>query len=171
MRVIGYIDGMNFYEASKDKRWYLAGWCNWTQTLDAYCPGADISVRYFTTLYSGKAQERIRRQKLHLLAMEKVARAEVVYGACREHQLRCPACKARLKCTCVCDRHFTEKMTDVNIAIRLLADTIDDLSQSLPKTFFPLESQSTRRLRRLRSVPQLDRKSTRLNSSHANMSD
>ena len=92
MRVIGYIDGMNFYEASKDKRWYLAGWCNWTQTLDAYCPGADISVRYFTTLYSGKAQERIRRQKLHLLAMEKVARAEVVYGACRERQLRCPAC-------------------------------------------------------------------------------
>ena len=127
MRVIGYIDGMNFYEASKDKRWYPAGWCNWTQTLDAYCPGGDISVRYFTTLYSGKAQERMRRQKLHLLAMEKVARAEVVYGACRERQLRCPACKARLKCTCGCDRRFTEKMTDVNIAIRLLEDTIDDL--------------------------------------------
>jgi len=33
MRVLGYIDGMNFYEASKDKRWYPAGWCNWTQTL------------------------------------------------------------------------------------------------------------------------------------------
>src|ERR1039458_8924574 len=77
MRVIGYIDGMNFYEASKDKRWYLAGWCNWTQTLDAYCPGADISVRYFTTLYSGKAQERIRRQKLHLLAMGEVIAREL----------------------------------------------------------------------------------------------
>ncbi len=28
MRVTGYIDGMNFYEASKDKKWYPAGWCN-----------------------------------------------------------------------------------------------------------------------------------------------
>ena len=53
MNVIGYIDGLNFYETSKDKDYYPAGWCNWTQTIGAYCPGADVLVRYFTTLYTG----------------------------------------------------------------------------------------------------------------------
>lgn len=59
--------------------------------------------------------------------MEKVARAEIVYGACRERPLRCPECKSGLKCTCGCDKRFTEKMTDVNIAVRLVGDTVDDL--------------------------------------------
>lgn len=127
MRVIGYVDGMNFYEASKDKQWYPAGWCNWTQTVAAYCPGADVSVRYFTTLYTGSDQSRVRRQKLHLLAMNEVARAEIIYGSCRERPIRCPACKLGMQCRCGCDRRFIEKMTDVNIAVHLLEDAIDNL--------------------------------------------
>jgi len=127
MRVIGYIDGLNFYEASKDKHWYPAGWCNWEKTLAAYCPGADVSVRYFTTLYNGRDQTRVRRQKLHLLAMKEVARAEIVYGSCRERPITCPVCKAAIQCRCGCDRRFTEKMTDVNIAVHLLEDAVDRL--------------------------------------------
>ena len=127
MRAVGYVDGMNFYEASKDKQWYPAGWCNWRETVATYCPGADVSVCYFTTLYTGKDQTRVRRQKLHLRAMEEVARAEIIYGSCRERPIKCPECKSILKCRCGCERRFAEKMTDVNIAVRLLEDAIDGM--------------------------------------------
>jgi hypothetical protein len=130
MRVVGYIDGMNFYEASKNKGWYPAGWCNWSQTVGAYCPGAEISIRYFTTLYAGRDQRRVDRQKLHLRAMEEIARAEIVYGSCRERPLTCPKCGSRLKCLradCGCERRLVEKMTDVNIALRLFEDAIGGL--------------------------------------------
>jgi len=130
MHVIGYIDGMNFYEASKNKSWYPAGWCNWSQTISEYRPGAEVFVRYFTTLYTGRDKKRIARQDLHLRAMREVAKADVVYGSCRERQLKCPECKSRLKCgraDCGCESRFVEKMTDVNIALRLFEDAIDGL--------------------------------------------
>ena len=128
MRVIGYIDGMNFYEASKDQAWYPAGWCNWTQTICAYCPGAQVSVRYFTTLYTGTDRTRVRRQKLHLLAMEEVAKAEIVYGSLRSRGLRCPRCHEELTChACGCRTRYAEKMTDVKIAVQLLKDAFDSL--------------------------------------------
>ena len=41
--MVGYIDAMNFYEASQDQAWYPAGWCNWTQTLSMYCPPKAMS--------------------------------------------------------------------------------------------------------------------------------
>jgi hypothetical protein len=128
MRVIGYIDGMNFYETSKDKDYYPAGWCNWTQTIGAYCPGAGVLVRYFTTLYTGSDRTRVRRQELHLLAMKEVARADLIYGASRPRELTCPRCDAELRCpACGCTRGFVEKMTDVKIAVRLLEDAFDSL--------------------------------------------
>ena len=128
MRVIGYIDGMNFYETSRDKDYYPAGWCNWTQTIGAYCPGADVSIKYFTTIYTGSDRTRVRRQELHLLAMREVARADLIYGSIRARDLRCPKCTAELHChVCGCTRRFAEKMTDVEIAVHLLEDALDFL--------------------------------------------
>jgi uncharacterized LabA/DUF88 family protein len=120
MRVIAYIDGMNFYEASKNHSWYPAGWCNWTETIRAYCPGAVVSVRYFTSKYIGGDRKRKRRQDLHLMAMEQEAKAELVYGSCRLRRSRCPKCAAQ-------SQRVAEKMTDVNIAVRLLEDAVDSL--------------------------------------------
>ena len=78
------------------------------------------------TLYTGGDRTRARRQKLHVLAMEQVAKADVIYGTCRQRDLRCPECKAKLKCSqCDCDRRLSEKMTDVNIGVRLVEDAID----------------------------------------------
>lgn len=126
MRVKGYIDGMNFYEASKDKKWYPAGWCNWRETIAGYCPGAEISICYFTTLYRGRNVKRQERQDLHLRAMREVAKAEIIEGSCRERPLKCPECKTAIRCTCGCTSRLTEKMTDVNIAVRLIEDAVDD---------------------------------------------
>ena len=128
MRVCGYVDGMNFYEASKDQAWYPAGWCNWTQTLGEYAPSASVSVRYFTTLYTGSDRIRVRRQKLHLLAMEEEAKAEIVYGSLRSRDLKCPRCNEDLAChACGCRKRYAEKMVDVKIALRLLEDAVDSL--------------------------------------------
>lgn len=119
---------MNFYEASKHKAWYPAGWCNWTQTLGAYCPGANVSVRYFTTLYTGLDRTRVRRQKLHLLAMGEKAKTQIVYGSLRSRDLRCPRCNEELAChVCGCRKRYAEKMIDVKIALRLLEDAVDSL--------------------------------------------
>jgi|SRR5271157_1227759 len=128
MRAVGYIDGMSFYEASKEKQWYPAGWCNWTETIGAYCPGADVSVRYFTSRYTGSDQKIVRRQELHLLAMGEVAKADLIEGSCRERSLKCPRCDEQLRCrVCGCTKRTDEKMTDVKIALRLLEDAIDGL--------------------------------------------
>ena len=127
MRVVGYIDGMNFYEASKYKHWYPAGWCNWTETIGVYCPGAAVSVKYFTSLYTGTDQKIVRRQKLHLLAMKEVAKARIFEGSCRQRPLKCPRCDEKLRCVCGCTKRTDEKMTDVNIAVQLLGDAIDGL--------------------------------------------
>ncbi len=127
-RVTGYIDGMNFYEASKNKQWYPAGWCNWRETMLEYCPNSVATIKYFTTLYTGRDEKRAERQKLHLLAMEEVAKANIIEGSCRNRPLTCPECKAPLKCSrpdCGCDKRASEKMTDVNIALHLFEDAID----------------------------------------------
>ena len=125
MRVVGYIDGMNFYEASKDQNWYPAGWCNWSETLAEYCPGSQVTVRYFTALYTGNDRNRARRQQLHLLAMKEVAKAEIIHGTVRGRPLKCPECKKSLVCACGCSKRWVEKMTDVNIAVRLVEDAVD----------------------------------------------
>ena len=127
-RVTGYIDGMNFYEASKNKQWYPAGWCNWRETMLEYCPNSVVTIKYFTTEYSGRDQKRADRQKLHLLAMEEVAKANIIKGSLRKRDLICPECKELLTCRtprCRCSERLAEKMTDVNIALHLFEDALD----------------------------------------------
>jgi len=68
MRVIGYIDGMNFYEASKRQALVSCRVVQLDADLDAYCPGADISVRYFTTLYRPRRGADGRRLEMELEA-------------------------------------------------------------------------------------------------------
>jgi len=126
VKVTGYVDGMNFYEASKGKPWYPSGWCNWRETFAEYCPGSEVSVRYFTSRYEGGNRERVERQNLHLRAMEEVARAEIIYGSVRERSIKQREWPES-ECQCGCNKRLVEKMTDVNIAIRLLEDAIDGL--------------------------------------------
>jgi hypothetical protein len=87
-----------------------------------------VSVRYFTSRYTGSDQKIVRRQELHLLAMGEVAKAELIEGSCRERPLTCPRCDERLRCpVCACTKRTDEKMTDVKIALRLLEDAVDGL--------------------------------------------
>jgi len=124
MRVVTYVDGMNFYEISKQQQWYPAGWCNWTETIRNYCPGSQVEVRYFTTKMIGGSKSRRQRQELHLHAMRTVAKAEIICGEQVRRDLTCPDCKTAIRCRCGCEQRYTEKQTDVNIALRILEDAI-----------------------------------------------
>jgi len=133
IRVSAYIDGFNFFETSKGKDWYPYGWCNWTKTIQNYSPGAQVRVLYFTSDISPRNRGANHRQKLHLLAMEKIAGAEIVKGQFRERSVRCRACDEPMRCArCGKDTKLTEKQTDVNIAIRLVENAID---QSFDRAF------------------------------------
>lgn len=126
MLVSAYVDGFNFYEASRNKSWYPYGWCNWTKTIENYCPGAEVRVKYFTSDVSPRHRGSRARQDLHLRAMREVARAEVIKGVFRERNVMCRQCNEPMRCPkCGKDTKMTEKQTDVNISLHLFEDAID----------------------------------------------
>ena len=127
MKVFLYVDGLNFYESSKRQWWYPYGWCNWRKTIENYCPGAEVQVRYFTSERSGNDRDAMERQRLHLKAMEKVADAMIIKGETRRRVVQCQRCGGSMRCPeCGAGDKFTEKMTDVKIALHILEDAIDD---------------------------------------------
>ena len=127
MKVLLYVDGLNFYESSKRQWWYPYGWCNWRKTIENYCPGSEVQVKYFTSERAGKDPEAVGRQRLHLKAMEEVAGAKIIKGETRRRIVKCQRCGGAMRCPeCGSDEKFTEKMTDVKIALHILEDAIDD---------------------------------------------
>lgn len=126
MRVIGYIDGMNFYEASKAYNYYPMGWCNWTETIRSHRHATTVEIRYFTTKLVKARRVRTDRQELHLRAMREVANAEIIFGRQKQSPLTCPKCSRKISCICGCEDQFSEKESDINIAVRLLEDAIDE---------------------------------------------
>lgn len=124
-KAIGYIDGLNFYENSKDQDWYPYGWCDWRATIQNYCPGSVPHVKYFTSMYAGHDGEVVRRQDLHLRAMREIAGAEIIVGHTRRRELKCQRCKTPLTChVCGASERFNEKLTDVKLALAILEDGI-----------------------------------------------
>jgi hypothetical protein len=122
-----YIDGLNFYEASKNKWWYPYGWCDWKKTIQNYSPGATVILKYFTSEISPRNRGAKERQQLHLRAMEKVAGAQIIKGQIRQRNVVCRRCNELMVCPrCKSDSKLVEKQTDVNIAVHLVEDAIDE---------------------------------------------
>jgi NYN domain len=64
---------------------------------------------------------------LHLKAMEQVAGAKIIKGETRKRTVKCKRCGCAMLCPeCGGSDQFTEKMTDVKIALHILEDAIDD---------------------------------------------
>lgn len=117
-RVAVYVDGLNLHNGLLESR--LPRW------LDPVALGREVlqsgqklaGVRYFTSLLIGNKRER-HKQDLYLQVLEAQG-AEIVLGRFYVHQVRCPQCGgARMEAE--------EKQTDVNMAVRLLADAHRDL--------------------------------------------
>jgi len=122
-RVMGYIDGFNLFFGMRDsglRRYY---WLDPEALIQNLLkPGQQLAgVRYFSARISPSASDPDKhlRQQAYLEAVETLAEVETIYG----HYLSKP--KTCLRCGFDWQQN-EEKMTDVNIAVRLLADAMDD---------------------------------------------
>ncbi len=117
-RVAVYVDGLNLHNGL-----LKSGLPRW---LDPVALGREVlqsgqrlvGVRYFTSLLV-KSRRGRHQQDLYLQALEAQG-AEIVLGRFYVYPVRCPRCgRERMEAE--------EKQTDVNIAVRLLADAHQDL--------------------------------------------
>ena len=120
-RVMVYVDGFNLYYGMKSKGWRRFYWVDLAalSTRLLRDDQALVGVRYFTARISGSQREKERRQATYLQALVTLPNLTIHYG----HFLR----KIR-KCT-NCGTVWLvheEKMTDVNISVKLLGDAQDD---------------------------------------------
>ena len=121
-RVAVYVDGFNLYYGLRSKGWQRFYW------LDVWALGQNLlrprqrlaTVRYFTARIAGRDRGRQRRQAVFLEALETLAGVDIHYGHYLSKPRECRACGARWTI-------YEEKMTDVNIAVRLLGDAQEDV--------------------------------------------
>jgi len=121
MNVICYIDGFNLYHGLKSKGWKRYYWLDlWALAERFLRPGQTlVEVAYCTTLIKGDKFEQ-QRQLDFISALETTRPGiHVAYGHYLSKQMKCFHCGNEYT------RH-EEKMTDVNIACRMLADAMDD---------------------------------------------
>ncbi|WP_019627824.1 NYN domain-containing protein [Thioalkalivibrio sp. AKL10] len=122
-RVISYIDGFNLYFGLKDKGWKRYYW------LDLAALSADLlkpdqtlqATHYFTARIrlAGNNHVDQQRQDDYLDALATRDNLQIHYGHYLKKTRECRKCKATWP-------DYEEKMTDVNIAVQLLADAFDD---------------------------------------------
>jgi len=115
-----YIDGFNVYYSLNNRQFYKYKWLDYKKLAQTVI-GANDSISgilYFTTYVNWKPDSVIRhKQYIKVLRSTGV---EVVFGRFLKKQIRCH----------VCGKYYhtrEEKQTDVNIALRLVSDAINDL--------------------------------------------
>ncbi|MFI5159270.1 MAG: NYN domain-containing protein [Sphingobacteriales bacterium] len=120
-RVIAYIDGFNLYFGMKE-----AAWGNQALWLDVQkltlnllkSPQVLIETNYFTSRISNNPPKQAR-QNAYLDALQTLSNFEIYYGKYNSQDRTCQRCGDTYS-------HSAEKMTDVNIACRLLSDAFQD---------------------------------------------
>ena len=122
-RVIVYVDGFNLYYGLKCKGWKRYYWLDLQRLAETLLlPGQVlVAVRYFTTSISSHTAStgKSKRQATFLEALQTRSNLHIYYGHYLAKLRRCSTCGATWKT-------YEEKMTDVNIAVTLFADAVDD---------------------------------------------
>ena len=119
-RVIAYIDGFNLYFGLRVKGWKHLYWLNLYRLCERLLrPDQQlVSVKYFTARVSTPEDKRLR-QNAYLEALGIQEGIGVYFGKYLVHSRKC------LKCGWG-DRVPSEKMTDVNIAVEMISDALQD---------------------------------------------
>ncbi|EXI65854.1 MAG: 6-hydroxy-3-succinoylpyridine 3-monooxygenase HspA [Candidatus Accumulibacter adjunctus] len=122
-RVISYIDGFNLYFGLRSKGWRKYYWLDLVALSTSLLkPGQELqAVHYFTTRIRNNRHnsQDIQRQNMYLEALGMRPALSLHFGHYLEKPKQCRKCGATWM-------DFEEKMTDVNIAVQLLADAFDD---------------------------------------------
>lgn len=120
MRVSVYVDGFNLFYGLRDAGWRQLYW---------YCPGALAGVlvrppeilvccKYFTARITQPGDKQ-RRQATYLAAIRERGAAQIIPGRIQLARKRCLNCGQPSETP-------TEKMTDVNLALELVCDAVED---------------------------------------------
>lgn len=122
-RVTTYIDGFNLYFGLRSKGWRRYYWLNLHQlSLALLKPGQQLdAVHYFTARIraNGHNVDDMRRQSLYIEALQTLPDTTLHFGHFLDKPRQCRQCGAQWM-------DYEEKMTDVNIAVQMLADAFDD---------------------------------------------
>jgi uncharacterized LabA/DUF88 family protein len=119
-RVVAYIDGFNLYFGLKDAKWKKYYWLN-LQLLAQYLLKPDqelVYTKYFTSRIS-QPKDKQQRQSVFIEALATLTDLEIYYGHYQSHPRTCGKCGFKSMAT-------NEKMTDVNIAVEMMADAYQD---------------------------------------------
>jgi uncharacterized LabA/DUF88 family protein len=118
--VVAYIDGFNLYFGLRSAGWKRYYWLN-LQALSQNLlkAGQDlVFTKYFTSRVSYPADKE-RRQATYIDALETLSDFRVYYGHYQTNPQRCRECGNKALVP-------NEKMTDVNIAVEMMADAYQD---------------------------------------------
>jgi uncharacterized LabA/DUF88 family protein len=122
-RVIAYIDGFNLYFGLKDRGWKRYYWLDVWRLVERLLQADQelIELHYFTARISGSRGNSAdrARQTTYLDALETLPGVTIHEGHYLSKMRECRNCGHRWP-------DSEEKMTDVNIAVRLLIDAFDD---------------------------------------------
>ena len=122
-RVAVYVDGLNLYYGLRSAGWRRYYWLDlWRLSENLLRPGQRLTaVHYFTAQFFPDPDdpEQHIRQEIYLRALALLPGLRIHYGYHMTKEITCPQCG-------VSRTIFEEKMTDVNIAVALLNDALDD---------------------------------------------
>ncbi|MDE0099833.1 MAG: NYN domain-containing protein [Truepera sp.] len=120
-RVTTYIDGFNLYYALKTKGWQRYYWLDLHRLSENLLRPWQrlVAVHYFTARVLGNPNKS-KRQNTYLEALATLANIQIHYGYFLLKDRTCDQCGATWQT-------YEEKMTDVNIAVRLLDDAQDNV--------------------------------------------
>lgn len=115
-RVMGYLDGFNFYFGLRTRGWDRFLWLDPVLLLKNLLRDGQVlvGVKYFTARLSGPGSKWLQ-QKVFLEAIEGGDRCSLHFGQYQDELRRCSKCGFE----CLVPN---EKMTDVNIATEILVD-------------------------------------------------
>ena len=122
-RVIVYVDGFNLYFGMKGKGWRELYWLDVQKMAERMMrPNQQlVRTKYFTSRVSStpKDPDKALRQQAFLEALTTVSGLDIFFGHYVKEPTECRCCGTRWL-------SFREKMTDVNIAVQVLADGFQD---------------------------------------------
>ena len=115
-----YIDGFNVYYSLNNPRFSKYKWLNYRKLAEiAVRKGDEVTaICYFTTYVDWKP-DAVARHRLYIKALRSVG-VEAVFGRFMKKKVRCH----------ICGRVYNtreEKQTDVNIALRVMCDGVNDV--------------------------------------------
>ena len=119
-RVIAYIDGFNLYHGLRQKGWKWFYWLNIQALVKNILKSYQILVKtkYFTSVVNTPVDKH-DRQITFLEALQTLSDFQLYYGHFLSHPNKCSNCGHVYHA-------YHEKMTDVNIAVEMMADTFQD---------------------------------------------